>query len=146
MTKTQKSIAGLGLALVCGAVLKSAISRSEKASAAIVEPGAAALAQNDSKPAETSGRGVSAASPTPALAEVAEKIGSGPDGKEVIPTDGKETLPPVAEFVSSDRPQAVDPAHGGAPTEFLNPSPTPQFLAPPNPQSVAGPVVSQEAR
>ena len=68
----------------------------------------------------------------------------GEDGKTVIPTDGKESLPPVSQFINS-QPQNVDPSQVGPPTEYRNTNSRNPLLSTPNPNNVAGPIVSQEA-
>jgi hypothetical protein len=158
MTKTQKIIAGLGLGLVCGVVLVSAVSKSDKNASG--QPDTSVLAQNDWAQTQTASEQVQppaapAAAPVIADGPKIAAISEGPDGKEVLPTDGKEvlptdgkeTLPPVSEMLPSG--SSVDPSNGGPPTEFLNPNKSHsnnQLLAPPNPQNVAGPVVSPETR
>jgi hypothetical protein len=68
------------------------------------------------------------------------------DGKTVLPTEGKETLSPVGEL-TGQRGEAVAPATGGPPTEFLNKTAAGNpLLTPPNPVNVSGPVVSAETK
>jgi hypothetical protein len=95
------------------------------------------------------------------LAQVAEAPPQGPkvvagghgkevvDGKEVIPADGKETLPPVGQLLNGQRPGGLDPGNGDPATEFLNTkksNPNNQLLTSPSVFNVAGPVVSPETR
>jgi hypothetical protein len=164
MTISQKIYFGIGLCLVCGVALKSAETPASKTNWHLIDPAAAptTVAQTTTVPAQP------AASPAvgsqgPKLASIAEPprsapdgketIGDGkevipPDGKEVIPTDGKETLPAVGQLLPSGRPSAVDPANAGPPTEYLNRNVENNnpLLTSPNPQNVAGPVVSAETR
>ncbi|HEX4084197.1 MAG TPA: hypothetical protein VHY22_04745 [Chthoniobacteraceae bacterium] len=108
-------------------------------------------------PQEYSGPILANASPTPAAPGVTPAATAAPpDGKETLPPDGKETLapdgketlgketlPPVGEFVG-ERPESVDPGPNTAPAEYYkkaNP-----LLTPPSLQNVGGPVVSPETR
>jgi hypothetical protein len=156
MTKTQNIIATVGFTVLCGVVFKSALLTSDKPAPVGVQPDATTLiAQNNSKPAQTSVQPVAAAAPVPVPPGVLPPIGESgstsytvaeADGKEVIPTDGKEILAPVGSYLPN-RLDAVDPSNGSAPTEFLNKTNSNsknQLLTPPNPQNVAGPVVSAE--
>ena len=92
-----------------------------------------------------------AATPAPALAAVGSQEPDGKqvlavsDGKTVLPTDGKETLPPVGELVGQ-RTNSVDPGHTGPPTEYLNKETSNPLLTPPNPVNISGPVVSPETK
>jgi hypothetical protein len=154
MTKTQNIIATVGFAVVCGVLLKSSLSSSDKPAQVAVEPdGTSLTAQNNAKTAQTSVQPVVGTAPAPVPAGVLPPIGetgstsytvAEADGKEVLPMDGKEVLPAVGEHLPG-RPDAVDPANGGAPNEFLNKTNSNnQLLTQPNPQNVAGPVVSAE--
>jgi len=159
MNFTQKLIAALGLCLIGGVVLRSALSDAGKTdipNIPAVQP-TSILAENDAVAPQTVVQPIAPVPQPPKLAAVGEGPKSGPDGKEVIPpdgkevipADGKEVIPPVSELLPpSGRPDAVDPANGRPPIEFINkPSPTPNpLLAPANPQNVAGPVVSEETR
>jgi len=164
MTSTQKIFTGIGLCLVCGVVLKSAISTTSKTNWHLVDPAAAPTTVSQTIPPAPQ----TAVQPAPLigaqgpkLASIAEPPQSGPDGKEtvgsdgkeVIPPDGKETvgketLPPVGQLMPSGLPQSVDPANGGPATEYINKNDNNNnpLLTPPNPQNVAGPVVSAETR
>jgi len=162
MTKTQNIIASGGLALACGVLYMSAVMKPDKTQAS-PQPVPTQLAQNSWKSTEAADQSfLNAASPTPTpavalpppIAEKVDTVGTEtggkdvvpPDGKEVLPADGKEALPPVGIFIPT-RPSSVDPANGGPPAQFVNPAPTTnQLLAPPNPENVAGPVVSPETR
>jgi hypothetical protein len=164
MTSSQKTFIGIGACLVCGVVLKSAMTPSDKTNWRLVDPAAAptTVAQTTTIPAQPA-PAPAIGSQGPKLASIAEPPQSGPDGKEtipdgkeviptdgkeVIPTDGKETLPPVGQLLPSGKPAAVDPANGGPPTEYLNKNTENNnpLLTNPNPQNVAGPVVSPETR
>jgi hypothetical protein len=168
MTSTQKIFTGIGLCLVCGVALKSAMSTSPKTNWHLVDPAAAPTtvsqaAQTTVQPAPALLIGAQG----PKLASIAEPPQSGPDGKEtiapdgketigtdgkeVIPPDGKETigketLPPVGQLMPNGLPQSVDPANAGPPAEFINTNNNNPLLTEPNPQNVAGPVVSAETR
>jgi len=157
MTKTQNIVACAGLALACGIAFRSAFWKSDKSVAP--EAGGPVLAQNNSKPTEAANQTV--ASPSPLAAPVAQPVksppaiaendaGTGGDGKEVLPPDGKEALPAVGMFIPSSHSFAVNPSNGDPDTEFLNKkkssSSSNQLLDPPNPQNVDGPVVSPETR
>jgi hypothetical protein len=160
MTKIQNIAVSAGLALACGIAYRSAFWKSDKATGIGSQPGTV-LAQNSVKPTEASNQTVSAASATPAvpaaqpvksppaIAENDMVTGAGGDGKEVLPTDGKESLPPVGMYIPG-RLSAVNPGNGDPSTEFLNKnkssSSSNQLLDPPNPQNVDGPVVSPETR
>lgn len=161
MTKTQNIVASAALALACGIAYRSAFWKSDKGTAIASQP-SSILAQNSVKPTQASNQTVASATPPalappvaqpvkspPAIAENDAVTGVGGDGKEVLPTDGKESLPPVGMFIPG-RINSVDPANGGPANEFLNKSKsssqTNQLLDPPNPENVNGPVVSPETR
>ena len=163
MTSTQKILIGVGVCLAGGVVLKSAISPSNKTNWHLVDPAAAPTTVSQTNPASqtTAQPAPVIGAQGPKLASIAEPPQSGPDGKEtiapdgkeVIPPDGKETigketLPPVGQLLPSGLPQSVDPANGGPATEYINKNDNNNnpLLTPPNPQNVAGPVVSAETR
>jgi hypothetical protein len=163
MTSSQKIFTGIGLCLVCGVVLKSGMTHPDKTAWHLVDPAAAPTTVAQTTTPQTTVQPAPApviGSQGPKLASIAEPPQSGPDGKEtiapdgkeVIPPDGKETvgketLPPVGQLLPSSQPYAVDPSNGGPPTEYLNKnSNNNPLLTEPNPQNVAGPVVSPETR
>jgi hypothetical protein len=154
MTKTQNIAACVGLTLACAIAFRSAFWISGKTAPVTAEQPAPMLDQNNIKPVEAANQTTTAASPTPVAQPmksppvIAENdAGTGGDGKEVLPVDGKETLPPVGMLLPS-RPFAVSTASGDPGIEFLNKnkSSSNQLLDPPNPQNVDGPVVSPETR
>lgn len=160
MTSSQKIFTGIGLCLVCGVVLKSALTSSDKTAWHLVDPhlidssaAPTTVAHNPDQSQSNVQTAPLIGAQGPKLASIAEPPQSGPDGKEVIapdgkeviPPDGKETLPAVGQLLPSGKPASVNPNNGGPPVEFLNKNKNP-LLTPPNPQNVAGPVVSAETR
>jgi len=164
MSNRQKLIIALGLAVLCGLILRSAFSKSPKALSYVPPADAPVYAENDVKASGGDSSQLIAAStttvtqaPAPVIKPAAGDGKADPssdgktvlppvgeDGKTVIPTDGKESLPPVGQFINS-QPQNVDPSQVGPPTEYRNTNSRNPLLSPPNPNNVAGPIVSQEA-
>ena len=158
MNKSQKLVFIVSTVAICGAILHTAFSKTEKApmpeiAIANAVPGQPVHSEAvttvnpivpgaDAKKAACSASGTS----TDKKADSDGKTVMAGDGKEVLPGDGKDTkevLPPVGESIGS-RSQVIDAANPGAPPEYL-PSNTPKpLLTPPNPTNVSGPVVSPE--
>jgi hypothetical protein len=155
MNKTQHIIVSGVLALVCAVFFAYTFLKTPKGSPVDVQADLPALAQNTLSPTQASNQSVSVASPTPVavapLPPIAEKVAAaatGPDGRDVVTPDRRAVLPAVGQLISS-HPFGVDPGHGEPALEFQNkpaPKTSNQLLDPPNPQNVAGPVVSQETR
>jgi len=148
MIKKQKLIVGIGLAVICGVVLRTAFSKSAKPDGIADSPLTAGVAQNNAPEEQQQAQ-------TPAEPATADTAADSdgktviPDGKETVgkETIGKEALPPVGESIGV-RAEMVSLLSPSAPPEYLG-KPNANnnaLLTPPNPVNVSGPVVSAETR
>jgi hypothetical protein len=157
MTKNRKLIACVGLALACALAYKFVFWKSDRGNAVDLQPEAPTLTQTTVTPLQASNQSVAVNSPTPVpvqipaterIAQNDTKTGNESDAAEAGPSGSGKKLPPVGQFIPSLL-GAVNPSAGGPSVEFLNkskPTPNSQLLAPPNPQNVAGPIVSPETK
>ena len=157
MTKNRKLIACVGLALACALACKFVFWRSDRGNAVDLQPEAPTLTQTTVTPLQASNQSMAVKSPTPVpvqipaterIAQNDTKTGNESESGETGPAGDQKKLPPVAQFIPSDI-AAVNPSAGGPSLEFLNkskPTPNSHLLAPPNPENVAGPIVSPETK
>ena len=146
----KQIVGGLSVAVIAAVMARSLLISPAGLSAG-QQPALDRLSVSQTDPKLQEHKAAACAAATPVLQAIGSQAPDGKevlpesDGKTVLPADGKETLPPVAELVGQ-RTDSVDPGHLGPPIEFLNKTPSSPLLSPPSPGNVSGPVVSTDTK